>query len=183
MFDRSLAIFHRSLPVLLAVGALAASGVASADSDLKKSYSGLNCDSLYTGRGHKAPSGYSVQAGTDEVTCPIDRDGTQVTKLPQVLVETYNAVKPPPDGVTDMQCYVTWLQEDQSTDSYRGMAVHQTATKAGPFQFSFDSLEEYFLGIGEMSLSSGGEGTMSLTCHNLREGDRIIQYYASENVY
>jgi hypothetical protein len=183
MFDRSLATFQRSLPLLLAFGVLLASGVAAADSDLKKSYSGLNCDSYHGFECHKAPSGYSVEVESDAVTCPIERDGTQVTKLPYVLLETYNAVKPPPGGGVDLQCSVYWLQEDQSTDFYRGVAIYQTATKAGPLQFSWDSLEDYFLGEGEMSLSSGGEGTMSIACFFMEPGDRIIQYYVSENVY
>src|SRR5262245_30112245 len=96
MFERSLAIICRPSALLLLLAGLAVSGVAVADSDLKKAYHGSNCDAASSG-GEWIKDAWGFIVGEDTVMtihCPIDRDGTQVHKLPKVVIEAYNEEVP-----------------------------------------------------------------------------------------
>jgi hypothetical protein len=159
---------------------LASAGVAAADSDLRISYSGLLCDPVSSDSAHDhSLSGYLARETHTGVVCPINRTATTLDGLPTVAIEAYNASLQSGD---DLACNLWWTNED-GEGYFRGFTQVIEATKKGYVQFAFDELADYDGLGGEPSLSDGGEGTMSISCQNVRTNDRLIQYQVTENVF
>lgn len=171
--ERSTHLQYR-LVLGLALASSFASNVALADTDLTKAYSALNCEANSDRARYKSTTGYLAQQN-QYVVCPIDRDGTEVDALPKVLVEAYNNAQ---DSSGEFMCSVFWREED-SDGGIRGQTSFKTSTGRGAVQFLFDA-DDYQSGG---SLTSGGEGTMGVFCTGLRQGDRLIQYQVTENLY
>jgi hypothetical protein len=165
---------HYRFVLGLAVASSFASNIALADTDLTKAYSALNCESDSDKERLKTTTGYRAEQG-QYVVCPIDRDGTEVDGLPRVVVEAYNNAQ---ESSGELMCSVFWRKED-SDGGIRGQTSFKTATVRGAVQFLFDA-DDY---RADASLTPGGEGTMGVFCTDMNEGDRLIQYQVTENLY
>jgi hypothetical protein len=176
MNDSYRSLRRHPLALAFGFGCLLTGGTAAADSDLLTAYSGLNCDpSLADFVHYKRPSGFEA-IDDARILCPIDRDATAAGRdgVPEVTVEGYNHRVDPADS--EFHCSVFWLEED-GDGVIRGFSSTLTASRAGYFQLVFDD-PDYASGV---TLSSGGEGTMSLMCEKLHGIDQLTQYKVLEN--
>lgn len=173
------------LPVLLlaAIASLVVVTAAAADTDLTKAYPAVRCDPYVSDKAYgKDLHGYQVISWDGSVVCPINRDGTEVDRLPEVRFEVYNHEV----EYSDLGCQVFWLKEDMSgtrdspDDVIRGITWSKRVTSQGITQIAFTAAADYEM-ANLRSLTDGGEGTMGLMCGGFRDHDRLLQYYVKED--
>jgi hypothetical protein len=172
--------------VLAATASLVVVSGASADTDLTKAYLAVRCDPYVSDKAYRKDlHGYGVTSWDGSVVCPINRDGTEVDRLPEVRFEVYNH-----ELVTDndLGCQVFWLKEDMSgtqgspDEVIRGITWSKRVTRQGTTQIAFNAAADYEM-ANLRSLTDGGEGTMGLMCGGFREHDSLLQYYVKENQF
>ena len=155
----------RAPPVCLlaATASLVVASGASADTDLTKAYPAVRCDPYVSDKAYrKDHHGYYVISWDGSVVCPINRDGTEVDRLPEVRFEVYNNELA---GDYDLGCQVFWLKEDMSgtqgspDEVIPGITWSKSVTSQGITQIAFTAAADYEM-ANLRSLTDGGEGTI-----------------------